>query len=232
MLPQEDLKDRGRYYESIAGDWDSWMDVQELRKRLRILFERELVRGDVQGRRVLDAGCGTGHFSRVLSGWGADLVSVDVGEGLLSQVLEKCRTRAVEADVRSLPFPEESFDLVLCTEVIEHTPDPRAAVAELCRVLAPGGTLLLTVPNRFWLPLVKAAATLGLRRYAGFENWVGYTELPLWVREQGLSVEEQSGFNPIPHTFFCRPAFDRLDRLAFLHPFMVNMLVRGRKPSR
>ena len=168
MSPQDNPKDRGRYYESISREWDSWMDAQELRKRLRIVFERQLAREEVQGRRVLDAGCGTGHFSRVLSGWGAELVSLDVGEGLLSEVLKKCRTRAVEGTVLDLPFSDGEFEIVLCTEVIEHTPDPRAAVAELCRVLAPGGTLLLTVPNRFWRPQVAAAETLRHRRYAGF----------------------------------------------------------------
>lgn len=206
------------------------MDRRELLKRLRIVFEGQLSPEQVKGRRVLDAGCGTGHFSRVLSDWGAELVSVDVGEGLLSEVGKKCRTRAVKADVLKLPFPEGSFDLVLCTEVIEHTPDPRAAVAELCRVLAPKGLLLLTVPNRFWLPLAVLAGRLGLRRYAGYENWVGYDDLPGWLSEHGLSVEERSGFNPLPHTFFCGPAFDVLDRVSVLHPVMVNILVLARKP--
>jgi ubiquinone/menaquinone biosynthesis C-methylase UbiE len=52
----------------------------------------------------------------------------------------------IDADIRQLPFRNETFDGVLCIEVLEHVPDPSQAVSELHRVLRPGGVMLLTVP--------------------------------------------------------------------------------------
>lgn len=224
--------DKGRFYESIAADWDGLMDQHELAKRLRIVFGGPnplLTRADVEGAPTLDAGSGTGHFSRALSELGARLVSLDVGPGLLSQVRGKCRTKAVQGSLLDLPFPDRTFRAVLCTEVIEHTAHPERAVKELCRVLAPGGVLALTVPNRRFRFALAAADALKARPYGGLENWVGYGELSAWLTGAGAIVERQFGFNLLPHVFFCRPAFDSLDRLSILHASMVNIAVRCRR---
>ncbi|MFA6317476.1 MAG: methyltransferase domain-containing protein [Elusimicrobiota bacterium] len=226
--------DKSRFYESIAQDWDELMDKHELSKRLRLIFggESPLLRAeDVAGLPVLDAGSGTGHFSKALMGLGGRLVSLDVGPGLLGVVRAKCPTRPVQGSLLNLPFSDKTFKAVLCTEVIEHTPDPRAAVKELCRVLAPGGVLVLTVPNKRLKFALAIADSLKLRPYGGLENWVGYSELQDWLKEEGVVVERRFGFNLLPHVFFCRPLFDRLDGLSLLHPLMVNIAVRCRKPE-
>lgn len=219
--------DKTFFYEAFAPDWDARMDPHELAKRFRLVFGGLL--GEVRGRRVLDAGAGTGHFSRALVERGALLTSLDVGTGLLGLVRAKCSTQPVCGSLLQLPFRDAAFEVALCTEVLEHTSDPRAAVAELCRVLGPGGVLVLTVPNRLWKPAVLAANALGLRRYAGHENWVGYRDLAAWLAEDGMAVERQTGFNVLPHTAFCRPTFDGLDELGGLHPYMINIAVRARK---
>lgn len=227
-LPDDDGK--AFFYESFASEWDEQMDRHELGKRVRLAFGRLLREEDIRGKRVLDAGAGTGHFSKLLSERGAKLVSMDLGERLLARVREKCVTEVVVGSVLDLPFPAARFDLVFCTEVIEHTTDPGRAVAELSRVLAPGGRLVVTVPNRVWKPAVVVANALKLRPYKGHENWVGYGRLRAWIEAEGLQVESQEGFNLLPHTFFCRPAFDFLDRIALLHPFMINIAVVARRP--
>ncbi len=222
-------KDKMFFYESFAEGWDRQMDPDELKKRLRLIFGRLLSEGDVKGRLTLDAGSGTGHFSRALSEWGARLVSIDLGPKLLGEVRKKCRTRPVCGSLLELPFADGTFETVLSTEVIEHTTDPERAVSELVRVLAPGGLLVLTVPNRVWKPAVVAANILGVRPYEGNENWVSYRALRRWLEDAGLSLETQRGFNILPHTVFCRPAFEFLDAISPLHPFMINIAVRGRK---
>ena len=67
------------FYESIAQEWDSKMNKDELDKRLRLVFGQFLNEREVRSRRVLDAGAGTGHFSRVLSQCGAQLTAMDLG---------------------------------------------------------------------------------------------------------------------------------------------------------
>lgn len=114
-------------------------------------------------RRVLDAGCGEGH----VTAW----VSASLGSGEYTGVdgraeaLAAFRARNPEAtalagDLRSLPFADAAFDLVLCTEVLEHLPDPRGVLRELTRVCS--GHLLLTVPHE---PFFRAG-NLARGRYA------------------------------------------------------------------
>lgn len=205
------------------------MAREELKKRLRLLFSEYLIMDDVKGKRVLDIGAGMGYFSRALTEWGAEVVAVDMGPTLMSQVREKCPALPVVGSVLELMFRDSSFDVVLCTEVIEHTTDPARAVSELCRVTAPGGLLVVTTPNRVWKPAIVVANTLHLRPYMGYENWVGYGELAGWIKAQNFAIERQEGFNLLPHTFFCRQSFDFLDKIGFLWPFMINIALKARK---
>lgn len=223
--------DKTRYFEGLAGKWDALLDQDEQGKRLRLVFGRLLAAESVRGRRTLDAGCGTGNFSQVLAGWGARLVSLDIGPTLAAMARKKSGAQAVCGDLTDLPFADGAFELVFSTEALEHTTRPRRAVGELARVLAPGGTLLLTTPNRLWRPAIVLATALGLRPYEGLENWVWPGDLERWLREEGLEVRGRAGFNLLPHTVFCRPAFDWLDRLPGLRPLMINTWVRAVRPA-
>jgi SAM-dependent methyltransferase len=103
------------------------------------------------GRRVLDAGCGTGYGSELLAGGGArEVVGVDIAASVLETVAPSMpeSVRLVPGDLRKLEFADGSFDLVVCFEVIEHFADPFPVLDELVRVLAPGGLLLVSSPNR------------------------------------------------------------------------------------
>ena len=92
-----------------------------------------------RGKRLLDAGCGTG---RRLTGNDAALAA---GVDLSSEMLSSGTERAVAvADVRALPFAEQSFDLVWCRLVLGHLPDPRPAYGELARVCRIGGKLFVS----------------------------------------------------------------------------------------
>ncbi len=104
--------------------------------------------GPLGPRTVLDAGCGEGHVTEWLSHAlpGTAITGLD-GRG---PAMADFRARnpsaiAVEGDLTASPFGNGEFDLVVCTEVLEHLPDPRTAVHELARVC--GGHLLLTVPH-------------------------------------------------------------------------------------
>jgi ubiquinone/menaquinone biosynthesis C-methylase UbiE len=94
-------------------------------------------------RRVLDAGCGRGDFSERLAGAGIDAVGLDLSE----RMVELTRARGIEAvvgDIGTLPFPDASFDAVAANHVLYHLPDVDRGIAELARVLRPGGRLVAT----------------------------------------------------------------------------------------
>ncbi len=115
------------------------------------------------GRRVLDLGCGKGRFGRALVGRGAEVVGLDLSAAMLRSADGLTRVRG---SARRLPFAAGSFDRVVAVEVLEHLP-PAAwdqVLAEIRRVLAPGGVLAVVDkniaacdPHRPWLPgaLVK-----------------------------------------------------------------------------
>jgi 2-polyprenyl-3-methyl-5-hydroxy-6-metoxy-1,4-benzoquinol methylase len=160
------------------------------------------------------------------------VTSLDVGERLLAQVARKVDSERVVGDVAALPFADGSFDVVVCTEVIEHVAAPRRAVGELARVLAPGGTLVLTTPNRVWHPAIRLATALRMRPYEGIENWVRFGDLRAWLVASGIALREYRGFNAVP---FVHPVLyglnDRLDRFGAgpLGRFMINVMAVGRK---
>jgi len=114
------------------------------------------------GDRVLDLGCGGGRHAFELYRRGARVVAFDHDAGELAQVATMFLAmgtageapagadgRVVQGDVLSLPFPDASFDAVIAAEVLEHIPDDEQAMAEIARVVRPGGRIAVTVP-RWW----------------------------------------------------------------------------------
>jgi 2-polyprenyl-3-methyl-5-hydroxy-6-metoxy-1,4-benzoquinol methylase len=188
---------RRLFYERFAGSFDEVMNAYDLGRRLELVFGKFLTK-ELAGARVLDAGCGTGHFSRAAVERGARVVSLDLGQALLAQVAKKCASQGVVGSVLALPFRAQSFDVVICSEVIEHTEDPYRVIPELHRVLREGGVLALTVPNQTWKWSCILAGWLNLRPYRGLENWVRFAQLKRTLRETGFAVEDYRGFHLFP----------------------------------
>lgn len=115
------------------------------------------------GDRMLDLGCGGGRHAFEAHRRGASVVALDRSAeetatvaGLLAAMRDEAEApadalgTAVVGDGLRLPFPDDAFDRVVAAEVLEHVPDDRRAMAELARVVRPGGTLAVTVPR--WFP--------------------------------------------------------------------------------
>lgn len=98
--------------------------------------------------RVLNAGCGEGLYAPLIEA-AADvtaIVNVDVNRPAIARSRADRRHRDLRASLTALPFRSGAFDSAICSEVLEHVADDRAAARELARVLGPGGWLLVTVP--------------------------------------------------------------------------------------
>jgi 2-polyprenyl-3-methyl-5-hydroxy-6-metoxy-1,4-benzoquinol methylase len=115
--------------------------------------------GNLNGCRILDIGCGTGrHLSEVLQYENTKVFGADIHQGDLREAQKRiaylkelglCKGayQLLSADIGNLPFEDNFFDLVICSEVLEHIPDHHKALAELVRVLKPGTTLVISVPR-------------------------------------------------------------------------------------
>ncbi len=124
-------------YDHRAHDSVIWLQRYWQRERHRIILEFS-----DGGGRILDVGCGSSRILRDLPG----AVGVDV---LLRKLrfLRPVHPQVAQASVFALPFPDASFDTVICSEVIEHIPDEPIVLGELNRVLRPGGTLVVGTPD-------------------------------------------------------------------------------------
>lgn len=119
------------------------------RHRLDAWLDRCLPRTGA-GLSLLDVGCGTGHHMARLRHQGFQVAGMDGSEAMLQHARANNPGAEIRlADVEEIPFPAESFDYVLCVEVLRYLPDPARCIKEIARVLKPGGTCLVTAAPRF-----------------------------------------------------------------------------------
>ncbi len=184
------------------------------RRIIRALVEK--VRRDIGKARprILDVGCGTGANLEMLAEFG-DAEGVDVS----SEALAFCRARGLpnvrQSAVETLPYYDNSFDLVTGLDVVEHLDDDIAGLREMGRVLRPHGRMLLFVPAFMFLWGVQDDISNHRRRYT-------LPELVEKLREAGLIVERATYANI---TFFIPVLIGRwLMRLTGLRPASENKI--------
>ena len=98
--------------------------------------------------RALDVGCSTGYLARRLTERGATVVGIEADERAAAEARRVCEEVLVgDVETMELPFRPQSFDLVLCGDLIEHLRDPDAFLARVRPLIRPGGRLVLTTPN-------------------------------------------------------------------------------------
>ena len=165
---------------------------------------------DLAGARsILDVGSGAGQIAKHLLKYadpGAQLTCIDLSHTMLRRArnrLHSARPQFLGADIVRLPFDDASFDCITCGYVLEHVPDPRAGLAELSRVLQPGGRMLLLTTedsfsgawtSRLWYcqtynrhELMKICESLDLE----WKKELWFTRMHKMIRAGGICVEIQ-----------------------------------------
>ncbi len=149
------------------------------------IYHVQLIRrhlGDLRGRRVLDVGCGKGRFARVFQQQEpeAEIWGLDISEEMLRFVPPGIHTRA--GSMTELPFEEAYFDAAYATESLEHAVEIDRAVAEICRVVRPGGRIAI---------IDKNAEQWGRLETPEWEKWFTRKELERLLRQHCRSVSSQ-----------------------------------------
>ena len=113
----------------------------------RLAFIRQYV--ELRAKRILDIGCGLGMYVSQFRQFSDDVYGVDIDPDKIARASEWLPNLRV-SPAEELPFEDDSFDLILLNEVIEHVDDDRRTIAEAYRVLAPGGHIVVYAPNRLY----------------------------------------------------------------------------------
>jgi len=178
-------------------------------------FKRVLtqtLRRDPEGRSVLDVGCGGGILAEEFARLGCRVTGVDPSAPSLAAAQQHAEQEGLAITYRQsageyLPFPAGAFDVVCCCDVLEHVADVTAVVAEITRVLAPGGVFFYDTINR--TRRSKLVAIKLMQQWAwsrimppGLHDWgmfIKPEELAAALRQAGLEPREVVGMVPAIH---------------------------------
>ncbi|MEM1297700.1 MAG: methyltransferase domain-containing protein [Pseudomonadota bacterium] len=200
------------HHEHLADGWESRYASGGFQRRARFIRDELFAPLDIDGR-WLDAGCGSGLFARMLAERGAEVRGVDAAEGMV----EAARHLALDHTamnrltfetintVEDLPDADQSYDGVISMSVLEYLPNPGAALREFARILRPGGTVVISLPNtRSPTRLLgKAKAVLAPEKNKG-TAFLDHSRFTLkksavapFFERHGFRVAAIKGFDPI-----------------------------------
>jgi len=207
-------------FEALASRW--W-DPQSEFKPLHEINPLRLAYIDgiasIQGKQVLDVGCGGGILSESMAAKGAEVTGIDMGAAPLEVARLHLLETGEEVDYQQIPVEElasqraAEFDVVTCMEMLEHVPDPASVVTACARLVKPGGHVFFSTLNRnpksYLFAILGAEYLLkmlpkGTHDYAKF---IRPSELNQWIRKAELITLDISGmiYNPLTGVYKLHP---------------------------
>lgn len=199
-------------FEALAHRWwDRESEFKPLHEinPLRVSWIDERI--SLNGKKVLDVGCGGGILSESMARRGAIVTGIDMGEAPLGVARLHQLESGLEIDYRQSTaeaLAEEmpgAFDVVTCLEMLEHVPDPASVIAACYRMVKPGGMVFFSTINRnakaYLLAIIGAEYVLKMlpRGTHDFKKFIRPSELGAWCRATGLEVKDITGmtYNPL-----------------------------------
>ena len=203
-------------FEKLAARWwDPHSEFKPLHdiNPLRLDYIERLA--PLDGKRVLDVGCGGGLLSEGMAARGAQVTGIDMGEAPLSVAKLHLYESGLEVDYRQITAEQMavehpgSFDVVTCLEMLEHVPAPDSVIAACARMVKPGGLVVFSTINRnpkaYLLAIVGAEYVLRMlpRGTHDYRKFIRPSELDRWARAADLALHDISGmtYNPLTATY-------------------------------
>ncbi len=187
-----------KFYDSTAHSYDERHDNATARYMRSV--EEKIIRKYAKGR-VLDVGCGTGHYLRLLE----NSTGIDISPAMAREARKKTKNKVMVCGAEKLPFPDNSFDSAICMFSVLNVCDHQKAVKEINRVLKPGGAAIASVTSswdaskaRIWQKSKDSEPARKSVRIEGFR-----INLHLFGRKEFVELFRQNGFNKIDfHSLF------------------------------
>jgi 2-polyprenyl-6-hydroxyphenyl methylase/3-demethylubiquinone-9 3-methyltransferase len=210
-------------FEKLAERW--WDPHSEFRplheiNPLRLGFIIDRV--GLNGKTVLDIGCGGGILTEAMAAAGAQVTGIDLGDSPLAVAKLHLKESNQHVEYRKIAAEDlareqpAAFDVVTCMELLEHVPDPASTVRACAQLVKPGGHVFFSTINRnpkAWLfAIVGAEYVLGLlpRGTHDYMKFIKPSELAAWARAAGLNPREFTGmhYNPLSQRYSLGPGVD------------------------
>ena len=228
-----DAAEIARFQSAASRWWDPEGEMRPLHDLNPVRLGYVERSGSLEGRNVVDVGCGGGLLSEAMARKGARVVGLDMAD----ELLRVAQLHALESSV-SVEYRQEQaerhalehaghYDVVTCMEMLEHVPDPSAVIEALARLAKPGGHVFVSTLNRtpraYLMAILGAEYVLRLLPTGThtYEKFIKPSELAAWARDAGLVEDDIAGLHYEP--------FSRSARLT--DDAAVNYLMHFRKPA-
>lgn len=205
--PQEIAK-----FEALASRWwDPQSEFKPLHDINPLRLEYIDRRAGLNGKKVIDIGCGGGILAESMAAKGAQVTGIDMGEAPLAVARLHLLESGVSVDYQKITAEEyatanaASLDVVTCMEMLEHVPDPASTIAACAKLAKPGANVFFSTINRnpkaFLFAIVGAEYVLNMlpKGTHEYKKFIRPSELEAWCRQAGLKVREITGmtYNPL-----------------------------------
>jgi len=171
-------------------------------------FRRKIEKLPLPGRTLLDVGCGGGFLAEEFARDGFAVTGIDPATRSLEAARKHAADNNLDIDYRegkgeALPFPDASFDVVACCDVLEHVDDLSLVIREVARTLKPGGVFFYDTVNRTWfskLAVIKLSQEWNFTRWCKpnshvWEKFIKPAELLAFLNRNGLTNQELRGIS-------------------------------------